>query len=388
MDFIKFLRAILRLLVLIILFVIDRPIRLIWMIYEKLREICQARRRGGRTVPCLPTSKEIHRKPDPLIYSQSYLMNLGMAVTWDNPDIVLSKGGVPADSHNLEADANYDLAITVHNGSNEAPAIGLKVHAYFRNWGTGGPNITIGHRTIDLPVRGSPNEPAIVNMPWHTPATPGHYCIMVELDHVDDLNPANNIGQENTNIRQVSSNPGAEVSMAIPIWHQLPGERTLRIETTGYKLPDQPLYPPLPKDLAARFERANARLRKEKQLNLESIIKLGQMRGQVPLHNWTAYRIIQPSRPGYPTFAEQYGKGWLPNIIETNSPANHPTPTTWLPELSNTEVTLSPEEETTIEFKVQVPEDAPPGTKQRFQVNAFDDQTGLVGGVELIVKVT
>jgi hypothetical protein len=120
---------------------------------------------------------------------------------------------VPADSHNLEADTDYGVSITVHNGSNEAPALGLNVRASFRNWGIGGPWIAIGQMIIDLPVRGAGGEPATVMMPWHTPATPGHYCILVELQSVDDPNPANNTGQENTNIRD--ARPGERLTFTI-----------------------------------------------------------------------------------------------------------------------------------------------------------------------------
>jgi hypothetical protein len=36
---------------------------------------------------CLQVSHPSFRRPDPTIYSQVYLMKLGLPVTWDNPDI-------------------------------------------------------------------------------------------------------------------------------------------------------------------------------------------------------------------------------------------------------------------------------------------------------------
>jgi hypothetical protein len=57
----------------------------------------------------------IYKRPDPLIYSQAYLMARGLAVTWDNPDIWLTElpapDGtlVPVASNNLVADHVYRI---------------------------------------------------------------------------------------------------------------------------------------------------------------------------------------------------------------------------------------------------------------------------------------
>jgi hypothetical protein len=56
-----------------------------------------------------------------------------------------------------------------------------------------------------LPVKGSPQHPARAKLIWHTPATPGHYCLLVRLNWPDDANPKNNIGQENTNVGVAAS---------------------------------------------------------------------------------------------------------------------------------------------------------------------------------------
>jgi hypothetical protein len=44
---------------------------------------------------CQHVPAHIYKRPDPMIYSQQYLMSLGLAVTWQNPDIHLELGGVP-----------------------------------------------------------------------------------------------------------------------------------------------------------------------------------------------------------------------------------------------------------------------------------------------------
>ncbi len=41
-----------------------------------------------------------------MIYDQWYLMSLGIALTWDNPDIQLFKGGVRVSSDSLDPDTD------------------------------------------------------------------------------------------------------------------------------------------------------------------------------------------------------------------------------------------------------------------------------------------
>ena len=59
-----------------------------------------------------PPSKEIHlpphtyKRPDPMIYSQYYLMSKGLAITWDNPDIQLFDGLSPVSSNNIGSNKN------------------------------------------------------------------------------------------------------------------------------------------------------------------------------------------------------------------------------------------------------------------------------------------
>ena len=38
---------------------------------------------------CATVDHPSFHRPDPVIYSQRYLLSLGLAVTWDNPDIAL-----------------------------------------------------------------------------------------------------------------------------------------------------------------------------------------------------------------------------------------------------------------------------------------------------------
>src|SRR5688572_16425199 len=69
------------------------------VLYRLLRRWCARRGKPpkgkgtredtGPVVAYLPPS--IHKRPDPLLYSQFFLMAQGLAVTWDNPDIWITE---------------------------------------------------------------------------------------------------------------------------------------------------------------------------------------------------------------------------------------------------------------------------------------------------------
>ena len=86
---------------------------------------------------------------------------------------------------------------------------------------------------VDLEVKGGVNCPAFAIKRWRTPPVPGHYCLQVFLDWLDDANPLNNLGQENLAIEVAHSaaqftfmlrNDGAE-------------GRSYRFEVDTYRLP-------------------------------------------------------------------------------------------------------------------------------------------------------
>src|SRR4029077_13272713 len=81
------------------------------------------RKRSCNNPGCLTITRDIYRRPDPLIYSQLYIVNQGLAVTWDNPDIHLENGGIFVPSSSLAPDTEYDVVARIWNGSTEAPAV-------------------------------------------------------------------------------------------------------------------------------------------------------------------------------------------------------------------------------------------------------------------------
>ena len=135
-------------------------------------------------------------------------MSLGLAVTWDNPDIQLYENSAPVSSSQLKADTDYEIVARIWNNSTEAPVVNLPVHFTYMSFGVGTQSHGIGDTQVNLGVKGGSNHPAFAHMLWHTPAAAGHYCIRVNLDWNDDANPNNNLGQENTNVVQAHS-PGS-----------------------------------------------------------------------------------------------------------------------------------------------------------------------------------
>ncbi len=102
-------------------------------IWESCRRTCAKSRlpgRQGKASPqqCVTISDPAMKRPDPLIYDQYYLMALGFAVTWDNPDIWLEQGGVIVPSEKLKPKTTYDVFARIWNGSTEAVIAGLPVH--------------------------------------------------------------------------------------------------------------------------------------------------------------------------------------------------------------------------------------------------------------------
>ena len=164
-------------------------------------------------------------------------MSQGLAVTWDNPDIALfdvAAGLTPVSSSALVADTVYEIRATIYNGSTDAPAVGMPVEFSYLSFGIGTTSTPIGSTTVNLPVKGAPGHPATAAVRWRTPATPGHYCIQVKLIWPDDANPANNLGQENTDV-------GAAHSPAVfefPVRNAEVHPDTLRLTADSYQLPE------------------------------------------------------------------------------------------------------------------------------------------------------
>jgi hypothetical protein len=186
--------------------------------------------------PCQHVPGHIYKQPDPMIYSQQYLMSKGIAVTWNNPDIHLELGGVVVDSSDLKPNTTYDVIARIWNNSLDAVVVGMPVDFSFLSFGIGAKKNPIAtFHSINLGVKGSANCPAFAKVQWTTPATPGHYCLLVEFSWADDANPFNNVGQHNTNVKPLNS-PHAQ--FVFPVRNEARTEQQIVLTVDSYTLPE------------------------------------------------------------------------------------------------------------------------------------------------------
>lgn len=209
----------------------------------------------------------IYKRPDPLIYSQSWLMARGLAVTWDNPDIsVLEIQGPdlppkPVPPHALVPNKTHLIRARIWNGSVEAPAVNLLVRFFFLTFGIGSRREFIGETLVpSLPVKGAAGLPRVAEMLWTTPAAAGHYCLLAELIWSDDADPGNNIGQTNLYVKMLNS-PNASFTFPLRNDGVLPAQ--LRLATDAYRLP----APELCGDIATHHGRVDRLRRHTREAN-------------------------------------------------------------------------------------------------------------------------
>ena len=206
MKFIKFLPTVLKHFAKVLayqwVFDIHDLLKQFWVAIKKLCAFIKMShpKREDTGKDCTIVDNPSFHRPDPCIYSQDYLLKLGLAVTWDNPDIVVRKGSIIVSEDSLLPDTEYEIDATIWNNSYEAPAVGVKVGFSFLSFGVATIENAIGTTFVNLGVKGGVNHPAQAKMLWRTPSVPGHYCLKAALSWIDDANPANNVGQNNLNI--------------------------------------------------------------------------------------------------------------------------------------------------------------------------------------------
>jgi hypothetical protein len=202
-------------------------------------------KRGSIRIP-----SDIYKRPDPLIYSQYFLMAQGLAVTWDNPDIWLEKvdpanpdkpSGIVVPSHEVNANVEYFVVARIWNGSVDAPAVDLPVVFSYLTFGIGITSTAIGTTKVDLPAKGLPGCPALANIKWRTPPTAGHYCLQVLLIWPDDAEPGNNLGQENVNVKALNS---PHAAFDFPVRNATRNREQIRLEADAYTLRARPRCEP------------------------------------------------------------------------------------------------------------------------------------------------
>jgi hypothetical protein len=274
---------------------------------------------------CTVVNNPSFHRPDPCIYSQDYLLKLGLAVTWDNPDIVLRRNGVVVPEGDVLPDTDHEIEATVWNNSYEAPAVGVSVAFSFLTFGVATVETPIGTTFVNLGVKGGVNHPALAKVPWRTPVTPGHYCLKATLGWIDDSNPANNVGQNNLNV--VAPQSPADFRFRLRNPTDKPAEYTF--ETDAYVLGKPPACPDR----------------------------------------------ISPRDRG--TFSER-----LTRTLQIHGRGRFPVPPGWTITITPPQPVLLPDQEIDVEVRIETP----PGFagRQGFNVNARTT-SGCSGGVTLIV---
>lgn len=245
----ELLTAVLRAFLLPIIFLIAL---LLWLL-ELLLRLWRARsfypEETGEGCPPLPEA--VVRRPDPCIYSQELLMAQGVPVTWNNPDIWIAPASNPAaimpDSYHLADDTDYLVTVQVHNASTDA-ALGVRVRLRHRSWGINVPDLqpveTDGMgQEVSRYVDVAPMGATLTVFKWHTqklaPGEVKHYCLQASLEHPLDVNTANNVGQENTNV--YAANPGEVtpnelVDVVVPLFNAERVAQPFRFEATMYQV--------------------------------------------------------------------------------------------------------------------------------------------------------
>ena len=352
---------------------------------------------------CFEPPPDVTRRPDPCLYSQTFLMAQGIAVTWDNPDIVVANlDGTPA-ALPLDADREYLVRGTIHNASFD-PALGVAVRCFVRSWGVdfddrvpvevdgGGQPAT---RIVHIGAWGS----ALAVFRWRTPnVAQGHYCLTVECYHPTDREPANNVGQENTDVQRTMQ-AGGNFTVVVPFFNRRRDVRAFRVAADAYAIRDdtvefrlEQIHGPngIPPRRARELEAAVG-LRRSVAGDKERFARLVEedaMRG-------ARIRLTPGGRRerrgvGYRLF----GYEAVDTLRQGNGVGAFPLPRGWTVQFPGLEqgergavVVVPPGDTVNIDVEVGVPADAPTDHRQGINVTVFDPAGRTVGGVTLDILV-
>jgi hypothetical protein len=229
-------------------------------LWQLSKDLCARRKlpHPDRETPaeCITTDHPSVHRPDPCIYSQSFLMQHGLPVTWDNPDIVVLRNGAAVPEGQLPPNTLHEIEATVWNNSYDAPVVAMRVDFSFLSFGAGTTTTAIGSAFVDVGVKGSSRHPGRVKVPWTTPAVPGHYCLLVKLNWIDDANPDNNLGQNNVDVAAATS----PAQFTFQLRNPFPKEGRFTFTVDTYRLPE--LQPCADKPRPRRDETRAERVRR------------------------------------------------------------------------------------------------------------------------------
>jgi hypothetical protein len=410
----ELLVALLRLLLFLILFLIVIILKLwewlMWLIRtNNLYGDKPARRCGVLPEP-------IVRRPDPCIYSQQFLSAQGVQVAWDNPDIWMAPASNPTsiepDSYHLKDDTDYIVTVRAHNASTDA-AIGVKVRLVYRPWSFNSPDLVpvetdAGGNEVNRFVDITPMGSTTTTFNWHTPKLgPGeqkHYCLQAHLFHPLDINPANNIGQENADVYSQNPGfvrPGETAELEIPLfnlrrhvqkvrfrWHAYEINKQdkvlLRLKTAHGRprmsLSDRVAHA-LPRLAFSAAGTSNTSISKESSGSASKADKLSRLKTFGKLVFGSPKSTLRATKTKYVGFETLRQK-----ILSRD----YSIPPNWHITVNlgaEEHVHLDPGAIHTARFKITVPPDVAPGTRLPINIVAESLEGTLIGGVTVLFQV-
>ena len=364
----------------------------------KRKNLYSSRKRKRTSCGRLPEA--VMRRPDPCIYSQRLLQSQGLPVTWNNPDIWIARVDTPEniepDSYHLLEDTDYIVSVRVHNASADL-ALGVRVRLQRQVWGFNSPKLLPVETDIDGNevfkfVNVMPMSSTITTFRWHTAKVESdkkYYdsCLQASLYHPMDIEPNNNLGQENT--RVYGSNPkrimpGTELTLEIPLFNNLRQPQRFKFEATVYEINGEDKF-----ELQLKTTRGYAKWSPSQRLaNFPPTLhtKPANLTHQEGF-SWEKFNFqVQPRLKqvknkyvGFEAIREVILKRdySLPKGMKIAVEGHH----------LNEEIEIMPKTIQLIKFAVKVPEDIQPATKLPLNIIARSTAGVLIGGVTIILNI-
>lgn len=339
-----------------------------------------------------PFPEGVMRRPDPCIYDQHYLASQGIPITWNNPDIWFAKAISPdiieTDSYHLRDDTDYIVYVQVHNASTDL-ALGVKVRLLYRPWSFNSPDLL----PVDIDANG--NEVVrfinigsmgltITKFNWHTPdllpgETSKHMCLQVHLSHPLDINPLNNIGQENTGIYNSENNfvhAGETFHFAVPLYNRYEKRMLFEFDADSYHIIEDKIELRLKKNTGTEKWSASRKILNFIPTIHSSYSPQGSKENQLLFARRKRYQVTRARYIGY----EQYKDSLLKS--------NFPLPDGFIFIVNeNQAVQLDAKETREIPIKIEIPVDAEDGKEFSLNVKAKTNNGQLIGGITLLIKI-
>jgi hypothetical protein len=318
----------------------------------------------------------VKRKPDPCLYSQSFLQAQGVAVTWDNPDIWLTEiDGTPVSSGELVADHDYVVHVRIWNAA-FYPAFAVEVRAAYRDLGFSGPWLVMevrpdGTEQVKLLDIG-PWGNSETSFRWHTPGSGGHFCIRMTCSHPDDKNALNNVGQENTNVHRASASQRFNVDALVANVSHKAARIHFRADT--YRIGDK------------SWEMRRITESRGVSLDRSRLETVAADTGRAFSWRRLALGLVGQEPRNVRHALVGRDAVWK---SETGSAAT--LPVSWDARVDGQPlrdgITVGPHEKRLVSIGLTVPAAAQPGDRLTVNINAFDDAERAQGGVTLDIVV-